>query len=649
MRHLATVPNITILALLAALPLIGLGSAQAATGVPSTSQAQGAPSQDRDQPVVRRVLQVGTGRAFGPPSSDGRFIPFTDVITMQIGVLELATGESRYLTDPPAAGSADFVDYGVLISPDGEFVAFPSFEGDEEVGFQLSLVGIDGSPPRVLYKNPDRGYVIPTGWSPDGKTILAVVLSEGTSAMTLISVDDGAFRVLKSLDWGGFAAPRFSPDGRWVAFNFPPDDDSPNRDIFILASDGSRQTTLIEHPADDLLLGWTPDGSAILFASDRSGTPSWYAVGVADGNGQGDPVLVRPDMWGAEGEGLGFTEGGTFYYRVRTGLSEVYTATMDPETGALITPPVAVSGRHSVFRNNNPQWSPDGQYLAFVANRSPMERARSGNLSIVIRSMATGESHVITPNLTYFNRPLWSHDGQSFLISGRDENGRDGFYRVDRLTGAVTTIARDSRPGWPQRAADGKTVFYVDRYQSEMGVFKHDLESGEVTGLYIAPGGATSEPRAFVPEFAFQGMALSPNGRQLALISYFADAVLVMDTSGGAPRELIRETRHEDQFGEPVDDRDYLGSFGQVMWSPDGQHILFIKATTSGEGAELWGVPEEGGDAVLLGSELPAIRSWATHPDGRQMVYMTGRRESEVWVMENFLPIDGLQTSSARR
>ncbi len=150
MRHIATIPNITILALLAALPSIGVGSAQAATGVPATSQAQGAPSQDRDQPVVRRVLQENDGRVFGPPSSDGRFIPFTHYARNQIGVLELATGESRYLTDPPAAGSVDLVDYPVLISPDGEFVAFPSFEGDEEPGWQLRMLWVDGSPPRVL-------------------------------------------------------------------------------------------------------------------------------------------------------------------------------------------------------------------------------------------------------------------------------------------------------------------------------------------------------------------------------------------------------------------------------------------------------------------------------------------------------------------
>jgi Tol biopolymer transport system component len=493
----------------------------------------------------------------------------------------------------------------------------------------------------VLYKNPNgRRSVIPTGWSPDGKTILAVVFSEGTSAMTLISVDDGAFRVLKSLDWGGFAAPLFSPDGRWVAFNFPPDDDSPNRDIFILASDGSRQTTLIEHPADDYLLGWTPDGSAILFGSDRSGTPSWYAVGVADGNGQGEPVLVRPDMWGAERGRMGFTEGGTFYYRVGTGRNEVYTATVDLETGALITPPVAVSGRHSVAGNYRPQWSPDGQYLAFVANRSPTERVRSGNLSIVIRSMATGESHVITPNLTYIGTPNWSHDGQSFLIPGTDENGRGGFYRVDRLTGAVTTIARVSRPYWLQRAADGKTVFYSDRFQSEMGVFKHDLESGEVTGLYTAPGGATAEPRAFPREFAFQGMALSPNGRQLALISYSNDAVMVMDTSGGPPRELFRATATADENQSQV-------GFGMVTWSVDGQHILVTKYSGRSGENELWRVPAEGGEAVKLGSGLPDFK--AIHPDGRQILYFVGEGESEVWVMENFLPIDGLQTSSARR
>ena len=642
MRHLATVPNVTILALLAALPLIGVGSAQAATGVPSMSPAQGASSQDRDQPVVRRVLQVDAESVFGPVTSDGRFIPFTDYSTAQIGVLELATGESRYLTDPLAAG---YVGFQALISPDGELVTFPTFDAGEGV-FVLSLAGVDGSPPRVLYRT-DRGagYVFPAAWSPDGTTILAqVVREDGTNALGFISVDDGSLRVLKSLDW---RRPSLlsSPDGRWVAFDVQTDQDSPNRDIFILASDGSRQTTLIEHPAQDGLLGWTPDGSTILFQSDRFGTPSWFAVRVADGKAQGDPVLVRPDMWGTGGRG--FTEDGTFYYGVTSGWDEVYTATMDPETGALITPPVAVSGRYGVAARNFPQWSPDGKYLAFVANR---RRGGSGgalfDLSIVIRSMATGESREIIPDLEFFAAPVWSHDGQSFLISGT-KNGRSGIYRVDGLTGAVTTIARGYRPNSLHQAADGKTIYYLySRQNTELGgvgVFKHDLESGEVTRLYGAPGGATSDARTLTREFGFRGMALSPNDSQLALISGFGDAVLVMDTSGGSPRELIRVTGNENELGS------FGGPFGQVMWSPDGLDILFRKQTTPEGLQELWRVPAEGGEAVRLGSGLAAIGDWATHPDGRQIVYKEGEVEREIWVMENFLPIDGLRTSSGRR
>jgi Tol biopolymer transport system component len=161
-----------------------------------------------------------------------------------------------------------------------------------------------------------------------------------------------------------------------------------------------------------------------------------------------------------------------------------------------------------------------------------------------------------------------------------------------------------------------------------------------VTGLYTTPGGATSEPRAFPREFAFQGMALSPNGRQLALISYSNDAVMVMDTSGGPPRELFRATATADENQSQV-------GFGMVTWSVDGQHILVTKYSGRSGENELWRVPAEGGEAVKLGSGLPDFK--AIHPDGRQIVYMIGERESEVWVMENFLPIDGLQTSSARR
>jgi Tol biopolymer transport system component len=75
----------------------------------------------------------------------------------------------------------------------------------------------------------------------------------------------------------GASNPFLSPDGRWVAFAYPRESpwtaSSKKADIYALAIDGSREIAIVTHPADDNLLGWTPDGRAVLFSSDRSG--SW--------------------------------------------------------------------------------------------------------------------------------------------------------------------------------------------------------------------------------------------------------------------------------------------------------------------------------------------------------------------------------------
>src|SRR5262249_18520371 len=60
--------------------------------------------------------------------------------------------------------------------------------------------------------------------------------------------------------------PRFSPDGRWIAFS---SDRNGNMDVFIVPSDGGTPRQLTYHSADDTVLGWTPDSKAVLFSSNR--------------------------------------------------------------------------------------------------------------------------------------------------------------------------------------------------------------------------------------------------------------------------------------------------------------------------------------------------------------------------------------------
>jgi hypothetical protein len=151
--------------------------------------------------------------------------------------------------------------------------------------------------------------------------------------IAVISTAEGTARILKTVAWFPTKM-KFSPDGRHIAYDFGLQRESGNRDIAVLAADGSREVRLIEHPADDQLLGWTPDGRQVLFASDRSGTRSAWMIRVTDGLPEGSPELVKPDM--GQIIPIGFTPAGAFYYGLAIGTGDVYTAELDPATARVL-------------------------------------------------------------------------------------------------------------------------------------------------------------------------------------------------------------------------------------------------------------------------------------------------------------------------
>src|SRR5215831_9441285 len=60
--------------------------------------------------------------------------------------------------------------------------------------------------------------------------------------------------------------PRFSPDGKWIAFS---SDRAGNLDVYIVPAAGGQPKQLTFHSADDSVLGWSPDSRNILFSSQR--------------------------------------------------------------------------------------------------------------------------------------------------------------------------------------------------------------------------------------------------------------------------------------------------------------------------------------------------------------------------------------------
>src|SRR5262245_39607535 len=60
--------------------------------------------------------------------------------------------------------------------------------------------------------------------------------------------------------------PRFSPDGRWIAFSGQYDG---NLDVYVVPVEGGEPRRLTWHPGDDVVQEFTPDGQGVLFVSQR--------------------------------------------------------------------------------------------------------------------------------------------------------------------------------------------------------------------------------------------------------------------------------------------------------------------------------------------------------------------------------------------
>jgi Tol biopolymer transport system component len=558
----------------------------------------------------------------GRVSPDGRYLSYVNWTKGDLALRDLETGENRDLTDEGTFEEEpmQMADES-LWSPDGRQIAYAWSIGIGK--FDLRIVGIDGSEPRVLCAaDPERGNApYPRDWSQDGKHILADLDQGGEHHIVLVSVEDGSVRTLKSLGAQEPGGMTLSPDGRYVVYDLKVDPDSETRNIHILATDGSLDAPLVEHPGLDRLPFWTPDGKRVLFYSDRSGSLGFWLLDVKEGRAQGAPTAIHETWYGSRI--MGFTQDGSLYYAIKNLSKDVYVATLDLEAGAVLSPPTKISLRFE-GSNRAPVWSPDGKRLAYFSSRGIADPD-----VLVVRSLETGEERDVSlqsglePYLyLVFALPQWSRDGRSILVGGRTNAGR-GLVLVDVETGGSTALLQ-YKPGdekyfaWPVFSKDGKTIYCVRglRPDRQSVIVACDVESGKDAELYRAAQGVGK-------------LALSPDGRQLAFCEKEKEEEYVLKTmpiSGGEPRELLTVPEYKSIEWE-------LG----VSWTSDGNHVVVAHPRNS---KDLWVIPVDGGErrTVKLGAKARGLR---LHPDGQRIAFTIGPHEydvGEVWALENFLP-----------
>ena len=571
--------------------------------------------------------QIGTGPEAVPTGSvspDGRYLSFTDSTTGDLAVHDLETGENRRLTNKGSWFKSSEASYSSTFSPDGAKIAF-SWLGAS--GAEVRILPADAEDgevsAKILYSSPqhEATYLHVAGWSPDGERILVYLTRrDRTSQIAMVSASDGKLRVLRSLEWS-FPNLKLSPDGRFIGYDRPSGED-PRRDIFVLAADGTREAAVVPHPANDIIIGWTPDGGALLFASDRSGTMGVWSLPLADGKPAGSPELLKRDV--GQVAPISITPGGAFYYGLQTGMQDVFTAELDPASGKLLGEPKRFQS-FSEGSNRAAAWSPDGIHLAYLGGGG-RGGAESASPLLVIRSFEDGKERMIAPSGLQIRtgRLDWSPDGHHILLAAQNTKGAYGAYTIDVTTEEARLVAAGEFGiypfGW---SADSKEVFYrrnhlvgEDRHRT---IFARNLETSEERQVYSVEGtrmvtGAVSSDGKYLAFTLFTDNA--PKQQNV----YERD-LMVLPTSGGEPRRVLTFEGHFD-----------------LAWSPDGNYLYFIKESSREEPVEVWRVPIEGGEAEYTGLARERLRNLQIHPDGRKVSFEAGRVGWEVWVMENFLP-----------
>lgn len=376
------------------------------------------------------------------------------------------------------------------LSPDGQWVAFVRQEVDRVDNTyrrHIWLARSDGSAPPRQFTNGPQSDTSPR-WSPDGRWLAFVSQRGGDEAKAqiyLIRTDGGEARAVTEME-NGAADPAWSPGGRFIAF-----------------------TSRVH--ADEMAAEDEPEPEAPLDADERKRRSEEKKKREKE---KADPRVVARFMYRA----------GTEYLDDRT--AQIYLAEIDPDTGDRLRKPQRLTSDPRNYQT--PRWLPNGAALLATVNRQPGEddlfyypdivrvpldgsgvdvlttaetadadprpspngrwiahlsqladRITTANIEIWLRPTDGGAPRLLTGELDRHASNLrWAADGRSlyFLVPDR---GRVDLRRVSIEGGPVETVLTADRELLSyDLSTDDQTVAFVastDRFPSDL--FVADLET----------------------------------------------------------------------------------------------------------------------------------------------------------------------------
>jgi len=356
--------------------------------------------------------------------------------------------------------------------------------------------------------------------------------------------------------------PQIAPDGEWVAYTVRQPDLEADRhvsDIWMASWDGAATLRLTATPKEsEHTPRWSPDGRWLAFLSGRGGDGDADQLWLLDRRGGEAEKLtavkagISDFVWAPDGSRLALVIEDGDSVEVTDVLGQVFRADSARDSAAPKTEPPIVIERYyfkedytgyvrrkrkhlylftlsdrklelltrGPYDHLLPAWSPDGQHLVFTSKRIGADPDRHGNWDLwVIRA----EPGALARQLTTFtgpdagpdweSRPAWSPDGRSIAYL---QGGPDSliYYAGPRLAviasdgggpAQVLTAGLDRHVTRPTWSADGQWLFF--RVEDDRAVYLARMP---------ASGGPLS--RVLDGRRVVAGYSLGRSGRIAALV-----------------------------------------------------------------------------------------------------------------------------------
>jgi len=292
--------------------------------------------------------------------------------------------------------------------------------------------------------------------------------------------------------------PRWSPDGKWIAFESNRDGDF---QLWIIPTDGGEAHKLTTIATEANQPVWSPTGDKIAFVSavfpEFSGQPFAKSDQLnkeklaARGKSNVKARIITQLLYRHWDSWVEDRRQHLFVVGVKDGIAGEPRDVTPGENDAVPTSSTFSEGDEYDF-------SPDGRALAYAApHHVTREQAWSTNHDIWIVTLATGERRQLTTNPAADTHPRFSPDGKFLAYRAQARAG----FEADRWQLRLRTLSSgedrsltadfDSSVEGVEWAGDGQALLFAAEDKGVKSLFRVPVEGGEIR--LLATGGTINE------------------------------------------------------------------------------------------------------------------------------------------------------------